>query len=103
MSHVETDSITRPGDLTVMAVQSGTGFRPYGAKNGKEKFLLYEARPVPRKWWRGRSGRPSCSAGCCGEGEGAGEGFLKTRLKRRSGRPMSHFSRFARIFPFPPR
>lgn len=35
-------SITRPGDVTVMAVQSGSSFRPYVAKNGKEKFLLYE-------------------------------------------------------------
>jgi hypothetical protein len=35
-------SITRPGDVTVMAVQSGASFRPYVAKNGKERFLLYQ-------------------------------------------------------------
>lgn len=34
-------SITRPVDVTVMAVQAGDSFRPYVAKNGKEKFLLY--------------------------------------------------------------
>lgn len=34
-------SITRPLDVTVMAVQAGDSFRPYVAKNGKEKFLLY--------------------------------------------------------------
>lgn len=34
-------SITRPVDVTVMAVQTVDSFRPYVAKNGKEKFLLY--------------------------------------------------------------
>lgn len=35
-------SITRPGPVSVMAVQAGNSFVPYMAKNGKEKFLLYQ-------------------------------------------------------------
>jgi hypothetical protein len=35
-------SITRPGNVSVLAVQSGDGFKPYVADNGKQKFLLYE-------------------------------------------------------------
>jgi hypothetical protein len=33
--------LTKPGDVSVMAVQSGNTFTPYTAKNGKQKFLLY--------------------------------------------------------------
>lgn len=34
--------VTKPGDVSVMAVQSGNTFAPYTATNGKQKFLLYE-------------------------------------------------------------
>jgi len=34
--------ITKPGDVSVMAVQSGNSFKHFVASNGKEKFLLYE-------------------------------------------------------------
>lgn len=35
-------SLTRPGEVSVMAVQSGDTFSPYQTKSGKTKFLLYE-------------------------------------------------------------
>ena len=35
-------TITHPGDVSVMAVQSKNSFTPYKTKSGKEKFLLYE-------------------------------------------------------------
>ena len=34
--------VTRPGPVSVMAVQNGNTFTPYTATNGKQKFLLYE-------------------------------------------------------------
>lgn len=37
-----TFSLTQPGDVSVMAVQSGETFKPFTAKNGKTRFLLYE-------------------------------------------------------------
>lgn len=37
-----TFSITRTGNVSVIAVQSGGSFIPFMARNGKEKFLLYE-------------------------------------------------------------
>lgn len=37
-----TFSITKPMDVSVMAVQAGNSFQPYRTKSGKEKFLLYE-------------------------------------------------------------
>lgn len=35
-------SLTRPGDVSVMAVQRGNTFEAFRAKNGKTRFLLYE-------------------------------------------------------------
>jgi Transmembrane protein 43 len=34
--------VTKPGPVSVMAVQTGETFAPYIANNGKRKFLLYE-------------------------------------------------------------
>lgn len=35
-------SITKPGNVSVIAVQSGKSFTPFVTENGKTKFLLYE-------------------------------------------------------------
>ncbi|MDP0491601.1 MAG: TMEM43 family protein [Verrucomicrobiota bacterium JB023] len=35
-------TLTEPGDVSVMAVQTGDTFSPYKTKSGKTRFLLYE-------------------------------------------------------------
>jgi hypothetical protein len=37
-------TLTRPGEVTVMAVQSENTFRPYETENGKTRFLLAEEK-----------------------------------------------------------